>query len=95
MPEFCLIRYGLIPEVARFPVLEGRPLSWGDRVVIRTPRGLELGLALEQVRGAKETDLSESGFEIDRVATEADEQGAARLRAEAQEAFDEWLTRIA
>jgi cell fate regulator YaaT (PSP1 superfamily) len=47
-----LVRYGMISEVARFSTEPGVTLERGERIVIRTHRGVEIGTLLEDVRAA-------------------------------------------
>ena len=44
-----LVRYGLIPQVVRCPVEADLDLQRGDKVLLRTSRGLELATILESV----------------------------------------------
>src|SRR4051812_40472049 len=57
--DTLLIRYGAIPEVARFANPEAIPAGRGDAVVIETHRGQELGTVLESLRPAREPVESE------------------------------------
>jgi cell fate regulator YaaT (PSP1 superfamily) len=50
MSGSVLVRYGMISEVARFATEPGVALERGERVVIRTHRGIEMGTLLEDVR---------------------------------------------
>ena len=47
-----LVRYGTIPEVARFQTPSPEPFSRGQRVVMRTHRGIQIGEVLEEIRTA-------------------------------------------
>lgn len=90
MPNICLVRYGSVPEVARFVNRADSPLERGDRVVVRTHRGLQLGQMLDAVpQSAEEID-----FEIVRPATGDDEAAAQRLQARCEAEFYEWCRRI-
>lgn len=50
MSHSLLIRYGLIPEVARFPVAGEESYARGECVVVRSHRGVEIGTVLERVK---------------------------------------------
>src|SRR5690242_8978447 len=49
-----LVRYGAIPEVARFANPQAIPLDRGTAVVVTTHRGPELGAVLEELRPSAE-----------------------------------------
>lgn len=92
MPDskLTLVRYGSVPEVARF-VLRDQPLpARGERVVVRTHRGLQLGELLEQVRGEDE-DID---FELVRIATPDDTAQARLLQTQCEAEFYEWCRRL-
>ena len=90
-----LVRYGTVPEVARFandsPELPVR----GATVVIETDRGLQLGTVLERLKPnfdpAKE---SETEFKLVRTATDRDLEAGRNLTGECEKAFPEWCARI-
>ncbi|QDU36209.1 hypothetical protein Mal4_04930 [Maioricimonas rarisocia] len=93
----ALVRYGVIPEVARCEVPESLAIQRGDRVVIQTHRGLVLGTVLDQVKVSPEP--GESGppapsSTVVRLATADDERGEQDLKSEAAAAFAEWNERI-
>ena len=92
MPNsLLLVRYGQVPEVARFvcelPVLPVR----GERVVARTHRGLQLGTVLESVQSSSP---DETDFIVERTATPEDQANAASLQARANTEFTRWQERI-
>lgn len=90
-----LIRYGTVPEVARFandsPELPVR----GATVVVETDRGLQMGTVLERLKPnfdpAKE---AETEFKLVRTATDHDLEAARNLTDECEKAFPEWCARI-
>jgi cell fate regulator YaaT (PSP1 superfamily) len=91
-----LVRYGAIPEVARFKVATTEPLPRGAAVVVQSPRGLEVGTLLEPVdtpSGAS-TDVADQDLKIVRRATSEDQATLAELRRECEGAFDVWNGRI-
>ena len=110
MSQFILVRYGTIPEVARFTYELPEPPGRLERVVVSTHRGLELGTALEIVRApmssgngasqngsAGDAGHAADGESIQRVlrrATPEDEVLHAELSREAQSVFAEWQQRI-
>jgi hypothetical protein len=105
MSQTILVRYGAIPEVARFAYDIAEAPARHERVVINSHRGLELGTTLESLRAAVGTPAGkaekpvESGgdapeFRVLRRATPADEEQHAALRRDADEAFSQWQRRI-
>lgn len=87
-----LVRYGTIPEVARFVAAEDFSLSRNENVVVRTHRGDQLANVLERQRFPANVDEIE--FEILRAATPEDINLAATARKRCEEAFDSWMQRI-
>jgi cell fate regulator YaaT (PSP1 superfamily) len=94
-----LVRYGAIPEVARFANPQALPVDRGADVVVATHRGPELGAVLEELRPSPEPRIDQSPpeptGEVLRLATDADRDSAARLRREAAGEFTGWEQRIA
>jgi cell fate regulator YaaT (PSP1 superfamily) len=84
-----LVRYGRIPEVAKVVAEERR--ERGDRVIVRTHRGLELATVLETL---KSSATSESDFVVVREATAADQFEFTGLATRAGDEFDAWVQRI-
>jgi hypothetical protein len=77
-----LIQFGRLGFVDRFP--STLALVRGERVVLRTPRGIELGeVLIATAPRSTNTTLFDDG-EIHRVATAHDEAECARLEARAQ-----------
>ncbi len=89
-----LVRYGTVPEVARFSC-ELAPLpARGESVVVQTHRGLQVGTVLEQVRPPV-VEVSETEFTILRLASVDDHLAAQELRAKCEADYPRWLARIA
>lgn len=88
-----LVRYGTIPEVARFVVADDLALSRSDNVVVRTHRGEQLATVLERQRFP--TNVDEIEFEIVRAATPEDIHLATAARQHCDAAFATWMERIA
>ncbi|HVJ69181.1 MAG TPA: hypothetical protein VM510_14435 [Caulifigura sp.] len=84
-----LVRYGRIPEVAKVVAEERR--ERGDRVIVRTHRGLELATVLETL---KSSATSESDFVVVREATAADQFEFTGLATRAGDEFNAWVQRI-
>ena len=84
-----LVRYGRVPEVARFGLPEGMTVRRGERVVVAGPRGEVVGEVLEQLRRSPEPDAvePETTGAVLRAASADD------LRPEVDE-FDLWAGRI-
>jgi len=103
MSGTLLVRYGVIPEVARFAWEGDAPPSRGEMVVIASRRGVELGSALEVVRepsvpaanGSAETTDAAEVNRVLRTASDDDLAQAGELRRDANASFVEWQTRIA
>lgn len=90
-----LIRYGTVPEVARFANASGEGPGRGTAVVVQTDRGLQLGTVLERLKpaldGAKD---SATDFQLIRTATDQDWQAAQELASECEDEFVRWCARI-
>lgn len=99
MADVALIRYGVIPEVARFPIHGERPYTRGQRVVVDTHRGTEIGTVLEVVRSTDPTarngdDEPIGAVSILRTATGDDEAAARVIQEECRREFETWRRRI-
>ena len=96
--QTVLVRYGAIPEVARFRTAASERLERGSAAVVRTHRGLELGAVLQDVEeDVPRVSLSEepgSEPQILRLATADDLRQHARLRAAAEADYESWCERI-
>ncbi len=90
-----LVRYGTVPEVARFANDSVELPVRGATVVVETDRGLQMGTVLERLKPhfdpAKE---SETEFKMIRTATGLDLETARDLLRECEEAFPQWCARI-
>lgn len=86
-----LVRYGVVPEVARF--FSADALGRGAPVVVRTHRGLQLGMVLERERAAAVV-ASEEESRIERSAAEADLVASRVLQRECETEFERWCERI-
>ena len=90
-----LVRYGTVPEVARFKNDSSAAPTRGMPVVVETDRGLQLGLVLELLKPsfdpAKE---SETEFRVLREATPLDIESARERIEECEAAYPEWAARI-
>ena len=98
--QTILVRYGAIPEVARFTNAGDFDVSRGDEVVVQTHRGSEYGTVLESLRPSGEPispDAAppEPSGEILRRATDSDREQVTQIRAEASAEFAGWEQRIA
>jgi cell fate regulator YaaT (PSP1 superfamily) len=101
MSAELLVRYGVIPEVGRFPCpLEAAPPR-GERVVLLTHRGEQVGVVLEKLPSRSSTSSDEdtaagddsaepSGPSVLRIATPEDRRTDEQLRTEAQAQFTQW-----
>jgi cell fate regulator YaaT (PSP1 superfamily) len=93
MQTTWLVRYGAIPEVAKFVAPESESLQRGAAVVVQSPRGLDLGTLLQVVPGAPASD-EPSDLRIERAATSDDLATFESLRDDGQSLFAEWWSRI-
>lgn len=93
----ALVRYGAVPEVARFLLPEGMTLERGDCVVIDSSRGPMLGSVLEIARPAREPgqQLPDPEAAILRLAAPEDLAAAEEHRSRAMAGFSDWERRIA
>ncbi|MBL8814605.1 MAG: hypothetical protein JNL58_01150 [Planctomyces sp.] len=85
-----LARYGAVPQVARF-VSEHPAWSRGDRIVVRTDRGLEIATVLQNVRIPENEEWT---GEAVRLATASDEADATQVQREAAGEFSAWIQRV-
>lgn len=97
--SLVLVRYGAIPEVARFSNPQQVAVVRGDDVIVATPRGIERGTVLERLQPSHEprngsAPAPPSG-ELLRCASEEDRDRHRQLRGRAEEEFDGWRRRIA
>jgi len=94
-PAQVLVRYGTIPQVARYkmPEAEDAGIRRGLFVVVETERGQELGEVLEILSKSLAEHHDASGCII-RAATSGDRELQRRRQAEAAAAFEQWEQRI-
>jgi cell fate regulator YaaT (PSP1 superfamily) len=85
-----LVNYGRSGDFSRFRPTAPAVYQRGDRVVVRSHQGLELGVVMCPVTAEHARHLSERALgELVRRATPEDEQQAERLRARAGLLFEE------
>jgi cell fate regulator YaaT (PSP1 superfamily) len=99
MSKTVLVRYGAISEVARFVNASGIRLDRGTQVVVRSHRGLESGLLLEDApvdsNGQSITADSDNGtIHIVRVLTDEDRRAGQSHRTDCEEQYARWQARI-
>ncbi len=96
--SLALVRYGCVPEVARFETGDVGPLQRDESIVVETPRGLELGRLLDFVKPAAPINGSDESppatGQVRRIALKADQSKAALLRSRAEQEFAGWEQRI-
>jgi cell fate regulator YaaT (PSP1 superfamily) len=96
--ETVLARYGAIPEVARFRIVPQIPLKRETQVILRTHRGVEMGLLLQDVDEGYERISTEDDAEtscILREASEDDLKQYAQSQSDCEAQFEVWTERIA
>jgi cell fate regulator YaaT (PSP1 superfamily) len=86
-----LVRYGRVPEVARFDPPENTDIAHGDIVVVETHRGLMLGEFLEEI---PDSDPETERSKIVRKANDADRQANASNQTKVEQSFGDWCDRI-
>lgn len=91
---FVLVRYGAVPEVAKFVHSSDLVPQRGEFVVVSTHRGSQLGSVLERLKPSPGDSESESGFQVERITTAEDLAKARQLAHDCEEAFADWCTRI-
>lgn len=92
----AIVRYGRVPEVARFGLPEGMTVSRGDLVVIASPRGEIVGEVLEQLRRSPEPGVEQPDTTgaVARFASDADLETNRQNSDAAASAYADWLQRI-
>lgn len=101
MRQSVLVRYGAIPEVARFECDWPEPPARGETVVVETDRGTELGSVLDKFRETgpqasmtTEDKHPQTAFRLIRLATSNDERLSEQLWVSANDEFTQWCERI-
>lgn len=90
-----LIRYGAVPEVARFVNDASDLPARGSAVVVETDRGLQLGTVLERLNPNHDPEKQPTTeFKLVRVASDLDLQSARDRTRECEQSFAEWCARI-
>ena len=89
-----LVRYGTVPEVARFRDVNNASPARGETVVVETHRGLQVGSVLERLKPSLIAADLDVDFEIVRVATPDDLEAARQRSRECEDAFADWCARI-
>jgi len=103
MSRTVLVRYGIIPEVARFSTGAAETYSRGERVVVQSHRGLEVGVVLEtvatdaeaQLNNGEQQDEQQDSPTVLRACTSDDERQMTEQQAECHGEFGAWRRRIA
>ncbi|WP_437192793.1 PSP1 C-terminal domain-containing protein [Planctomicrobium sp. SH527] len=90
-----LVRHGAIPDLVSASWQNETALSRGASVVLKTPRGEELGTVLEKYRSTSEPGQeSTPTTTVLRLAEEADLAKFRRLQSKAREEYPLWTQRI-
>ena len=96
----ALVRYGAVPQVARFAVSKEIVESMaagpahGVRVVVATDRGTETGLLLEIVSKIVASEDAALTGQLLRLSNPADEEGFVVNRQKADREFFDWQLRV-
>lgn len=87
MPSRYIVRFGAMRFLGLFtPTCEGQRFAHGDRVILRTERGLEVGEVLNEAgEQAQQLLTNPAGGQILRRMTPDDEMEAKRLRRQAND----------
>lgn len=88
--QTALVRYGRVPEVARFEASDDIAVTHGAAIVVQTHRGLQLGEFLETVRGEPDIDRPQ----VVRLASDKDLIQHQELASRCDDVFDKWVERI-
>lgn len=99
MEQQALVRYGKIPETAKFRVSVELSLTRGENVVVSTNRGQELGTVLEVISTAGSEELSETNQSIEewcvvRHGTAEDFQNSMTHQSQTEKDFQQWEDQI-
>ena len=104
MPTEILVRYGTMPEVSRFDADSIGAVVRGEKVLVQTHRGLQLGEVLDPVRTSlrdptfvPEADADTTPTSLSPVIRRASDDDlviAQALKSDAEQAFDLWQQRI-
>ncbi|MBD3675392.1 MAG: hypothetical protein HUJ26_17905 [Planctomycetaceae bacterium] len=89
--SIVLVRYGAIPEVARFQWSLAAAPERGQTVVVKNHRGEMLGTVLEQVKHNPDAEIE---TEVLRLATADDLRMADDLKTACAQEYNEWSERI-
>ncbi|MEZ6067045.1 MAG: hypothetical protein R3B90_15400 [Planctomycetaceae bacterium] len=92
IPSHSLVRYGVIPEVARCQSESTVPR--GTAVVVETHRGLQIGTVLGPAKSQPADGDGGSAFRVLRVASADDLARSAASRDAIDAEFDAWQARI-
>jgi cell fate regulator YaaT (PSP1 superfamily) len=93
--EIYLVRYGAVPEVARFVCESEAVPTRGANVVVETDRGLQLGTTLDRLKpGNTPADSDEVQFKLVRIADDTDLRSAHEHAVECEQEFADWCSRI-
>jgi cell fate regulator YaaT (PSP1 superfamily) len=90
--QVVLVRYGAVPEVARFLCADDVCVDRAQQVVVRTHRGLQIGTVLERLKPSSKS--VETDFTLERVATVDDLAAMRTLTRDCDQAFTAWCSRI-
>lgn len=96
MSNVYLVRYGTVPEVARFINDSIELPTRGAYVVVQTDRGLQIGNVLERLKTSLDhANESETEFRLVRIATGEDLSAGRDAVRDCEESFASWCARIA
>ena len=85
-----LVNYGKSGDFLRFAVLDGQTYQRGDRVIVRTARGLEVGTVLRPATGLQQRLFHHLGVgELLRPTTADDEQTYATNLSRSKSLFEQ------
>lgn len=95
LTDIFLVRYGTVPEVARFVNNTPEIPARGEMVVVETDRGLQIGTVLERLKPSFDpAKSSQTEFKLLRTATERDREAARDRIRECDDSFAGWTARI-
>lgn len=93
--SLVLVRYGTVPEVARFKDESADAPERGTTVVVNTDRGPQIGTVLERLKpNASSKNEPDTEFTLIRAATEEDRRTAESLTQKSEASFADWCAKI-
>ncbi|MCA8992007.1 MAG: hypothetical protein KDA88_08510 [Planctomycetaceae bacterium] len=96
MEQIALVRYGVVPEVARFAAAANASFERGEQLVVQTDRGPQLGIFLEWEKPSVEPRMQPEppAWKALRATSQDDLEQAEQCKQRAAAGFAAWEQRI-